>query len=193
MAGPLTPDEADKTLVTLCQAELPYVTTAFEKLVRKYEPLVYRTCLRYLKSPIEAEEASQDVFLRVFHNLKDFKGTATFKTWLFRVTANTCASRYRSLRRIQDRHRAYVELAELAASPVQSSTELDLGDGPIVQALETLSPTDRETLILRHVSELSLEEMADTLQLGLSATKMRLYRAERRLRAAVGSMRQEKK
>lgn len=179
------PAESDDVLVASCKAELPHGTIAFEKLVRRYEPLVYRTCLRYLKSESDAEEATQDVFLRLFFNMDRFRGRASFKTWLFRIVTNICASKYRSLRRTGEQQRAYFEHLELIEQEVQPLGNLDLGDGPIMAALDTLSKEDRAVLILRHVSELSFEEISEVLGLKLSASKMRLYRAEQRLIAAI--------
>ncbi len=177
--------QPDDDLIARCKAELPYVTTAFEKLVRNYEPLVYRTCLRYLKSENDAEEATQDVFLRLFFNIEKFDGRSSFKTWLFRIVANICASKYRSLRRIKEQQQAYFEHLELIQHEDQSYHDLELVDGPLMSALDTLSAEDREILILRHVSDLSFLEISEVLELKLSASKMRLYRAEQRLRASM--------
>ena len=179
------PAESDDVLVASCKAEKPYGTAAFEKLVRRYEPLVYRTCFRYLKSENDAEEATQDVFLRLFFNMDRFDGRASFKTWLFRIVTNICASKYRSLRRIREQQQAYFEHLELSEQDIRSSDALDLVDGPLVGALDALSAEDREILILRHVSELSFLEISEVLGLKLSASKMRLYRAEQRLKAAM--------
>ena len=178
-------EETDEALVARCQAEAPYVATAFELIVRRYEPIVYRSCLKYLKDAMEAEEAAQDVFVRVFFNIGKFQGRSSFKTWLFRIVVNACASRYRTLRRLEDRRRAYARAVELSAVHEPSASRLDLDGGLLSEALENLSAADREILILRHVSELSFQEISETLRLGLSASKMRLYRAEFRLRAAV--------
>ena len=177
--------QPDDALVALCRAELPYVTTAFEKLVRRYEPVVYRTCLRYLKSENDAEEATQDVFLQLFLNIGKFGGRASFKTWLFRVVANVCASRYRTLRRIKEQQQTYFEHLEFTGQESQSLDYLDLTDGPLANALDTLDADDREILILRHIAELSFLEISEVLGLKLSASKMRLYRAEQRLKAAL--------
>ncbi len=176
------PAESDDVLVASCKAGKPYVTLAFEKLVRRYESLVYRTCLGYLKSENDAEEATQDVFLRLFFNIDRFGSRASFKTWLFRIVANVCASKYRSLRRIREQQQAYQEHIEVIEQEVRSPDIPDLGDGPLMSALDTLNAEDREILILRHVSELSFKEISEVLGLNLSAAKMRLYRAEQRIR-----------
>ena len=177
--------QPDDDLIALCKAELPYVTTAFEKLVRHYEPLVYQTCLRYLKSENDAEEATQDVFLRLFFNIEKFDGRSSFKTWLFRIVANICASKYRSLRRIKEQQQAYFDHLESIQHEDPSYHDLERVDGPLMSALDTLAAEDREILILRHVSDLSFQEISEVLELKLSASKMRLYRAEQRLRASM--------
>ncbi len=177
--------ESDDVLVASCKAEKPYGTTAFEKLVRRYESLVFRTCLRYLKLENEAEEATQDVFLRLFFNIDKFDGRASFKTWLFRIVANICASRYRSLRRIHEQRQAWLEQFEIIEQGNSPADKIDLEDAPLINALDILAAPDREILILRHISELSFKEISQALELNLSACKMRLYRAEQRLKAAI--------
>ena len=175
-------EESDEALVTRCRVEAPYAASAFEQLVRRYEPIVYRSCQKYLKDPSDAEEATQDVFLRVFFNIAKFEGRSSFKTWLFRIVVNTCASRYRLRRRLEERHADYVRDIEPLSEQEPSLHRLDLDDGPLSEALDRLSLRDREMLILRHVAELSFQEISVALRLGLSASKMRLYRAETRLR-----------
>lgn len=181
-------DETDDNLVAVCHKELPYVTDAYERLVRRYEPVVFRTCSRYLKNDQEAEEASQDVFMRVFFNIAKFQGRSSFKTWLFRLTANICATRYNSLRLRQTRLRDYAtEISENDGIGEPAADPFDLNDGPMTLALDALNIRDREILILRHVSDLSFEEISSTLEIGLSAAKMRLYRAEQNLRKTLSS------
>ena len=179
-------DPSDQQLVNRCKLELPYVTTAFEVLLRRYEPTVFGTCRRYLRNEQEAEEACQDAFLRAFHALPRFEGRSAFRTWLFRIVANVCATRYARLKRASRQYSEYC-LEVTSGWPYQDEptpNELEDIQGVIGEGLEMLSPNDRQILILRHVSGLSLEELSELLDLGLSATKMRLYRAEQRLREA---------
>ena len=176
-------DATDEELVQRAARELPYGTAAYETLVRRYEPRVFRTCLRYLGSPQEAEEAGQDVFLRIFHALPRFEGRSRFRTWLYRITANVCATRYAKLRREFERRQSYQQhLSQLPQSTAPPQDVVDF-EGPLGEALDALLPGDRQILILRHISELSFAEIAETLQISLSAAKMRVYRAEERLRA----------
>ena len=179
----------DQQLVEQCQRELPYVTTAFETLLLRYEVLVFRTCRRYLHSEQEAEEACQDVFLRAFHGLPRFQKQAAFRTWLFRIVANVCATRYKRLKVQRAARAEYLDAAFHQAAAAEKAHQPAPEDfheigGLVGEGLDLLSPNDRQVLILRHISELSFEELAETLETGLSAAKMRLYRAEQRLKAA---------
>jgi RNA polymerase sigma-70 factor, ECF subfamily len=175
--------EGDEHLVELCRRQLPYVTEAFETLVRRYEPLVFRTCRQYLGNREEAEEASQEIFLRVFRALPRFERRASFRTWLFRVVHNLCTTQRA---RIAERTRREAAYAREIQGEERASFSAGRGTGTvgrrISQALEQVSEDDRQILILRYVSELSLEEMAETLAITLSAAKMRLYRAVERFR-----------
>ena len=177
----------DDDLVDRCQRELPYCTEAFEQLLQRYEPLVFSTCRRYLRSTEDAEEASQDALLRVFHALPKFRREASFKSWLYRIVTNVCASHYARLTARCERipRDVSAEIEEVAAKP--RVDHLELG-GLLGDALDTLSVEDRHILVLRHVAELSFHELADALGVKLSTAKMRLYRAELRLTAAYGRL-----
>jgi RNA polymerase sigma-70 factor (ECF subfamily) len=178
---------SDEELVEQCKKELPYITDAFELLLRRYEPTVHRTCLRFLRNHHEAEEASQDAFLRAFHGLRNFRGGSTFRTWLYRVVTNVCATRYQKRKRQSESRAAYIEHVKAGHTDHASSTpesDDDLLSGPIADALETLSTNDQQALVLRHVTDLTVPEIAEVTELSLSAAKMRVARAEERLRTA---------
>jgi RNA polymerase sigma-70 factor (ECF subfamily) len=178
----------DEALVARCLGELPYNTTAYQELVRRHEPSVFRSCVRYLGSEVEAEEVTQDVFMRVFHGLPGFRAEARFRTWLFRIVRNECSTRYAKLKRLQERRAAYAELVdreETATSPKPAIDEAPYSHD-VEATLAALSDEDRQVLVLRHVGELTLEELADTLGIKLSTAKMRLYRAQDRFRSSYG-------
>lgn len=184
-------DPSDEQLIAEIGAEHPYGTTAFEQLLRRYEPMVYRTCLRYLGNPQDAEEATQDAFLRVFHGASGFSGRSTFKTWLYRVVANVCATRYQKIRKRSERQAAYrqeyIDNWDPDKQGIQSSlpstgNPADEIEGPVAEALQLLPEKDKQIISLRHVSDLSVPEIAEVLDVKLSAAKMRLSRAEKRFR-----------
>ncbi|GIW42632.1 MAG: RNA polymerase sigma factor [Candidatus Binatia bacterium] len=164
----------DETLVSLARQELPYRTEAFSELVRRYEPRVFRTCKRVLGDEEEARDAAQEVFLRVFRGLRGFEAKARFRTWLFRIVANVCSDR---LSRRAPEEPYGDDPPELPSDPPGTPEH-----GEVFRAFSLLSPEDRTILSLRFVSELSLEEIAGSLEISLSAAKMRLYRALERFR-----------
>jgi RNA polymerase sigma-70 factor (ECF subfamily) len=190
--GGMRADETvrDAGLVELCQIQLPYSTEAFEVLVRRHEPQVFRTCWRYLGDAQEAEEASQDAFVRVFRGLARFEWRSSFRTWLFRIVHNVCVTRRRRRATHVAREAAYLEHTrgeiELEGSFESGTAHAgeDFAPGAVREAVERLSEADRQVLVLRFVSDLQLEEIAEVLELALSATKMRLYRAMERFQRA---------
>ncbi len=178
-------DLDDEALIARCQQELPHRTEGFHELLRRHEGMVYHTCLRMLGNVEEAEETCQDAFVRVFQKLHQFEGRSSFKTWLFRVVYNFCMTRRRKLAtRRERRNRIQTEFVHEAESRHQASedNELDLSEN-VHRAINQLKPGDREVIVLRFISDLSLEEIADVLEIGLSATKMRLYRAMERFKS----------
>lgn len=171
--------DVDAELIARCKAELPYETAAYYELLKKYEKMVYGTCYRMLGSQQEAEEACQDTFLRVFHKLYQFEGRSTFKTWLFRIVYNFCMTRRRKLATKRERDNTVGdELVRNTKEIHRAATGPSTDDSEYVHiALNQMKDEEREIITLRFISDLSLDEMAEVLELKLSATKMRLYRA----------------
>ena len=178
----------DEELVARCQEELPDKTEAYLELLQKYEPMVYGTCLRMLGNVQDAEETCQDAFVRVFHKIHQFEGRSAFKTWLFRVVYNFCMTKRRNLATKRERGAAISEeiTQEAAAQQANQLAEESAHKEAVQKVLGKLSDDDREVIVLRFFSELSLEEIADVLELKLSATKMRLYRALDRFKEIYG-------
>lgn len=176
---------SDESLIKRCLEELPETTKAFHELLRRYERMVFHTCLRMLGSVEEAEETCQDTFLRIHEKLHQFEGRSAFKTWLFRVVYNQCMTRKRQLAIRRERGVAIEEELTRESAEKETSTEFqefDLSEA-VNRTINLLKPDDKEIVVLRFISELSLEEISEVLGLGLSATKMRLYRAMERFKS----------
>ncbi len=171
----------DQALIDRCRTELPYVMDGFSELVRRYERYVFNLCRRYLGSEEDAEDSTQEIFMRVFHALPGFEERAQFKTWLFRIAMNQChsvaAKRKPYVYSGNDEHgEDILDLQMASGSPHEDYAQADERDC-VQKTLQEMRPAEMEILNLRFMGELSLEEISATLGARLSATKMRFYRA----------------
>ena len=173
--------DPDAALVAQAQRELPYRTFAFEALMRRHQSLLFGVCRRILASHADAEDVCQDVMFTVFGNLQRFEGRSSFKTWMLRIAKNTCFSLVERRRRAQEVTAAWSQ--EAAEEP---PNHLDEEAHDLDSLLAQLKPAEREILTLRFAADLNLQEIAEICGLGLSATKMRLYRATEQLRTLAG-------
>ena len=176
---------------------------AFEVLFGRFSPQVYRQAMRLLANPVEAEEVLQEVFLTVYTKCQNFRGEAAFSTWLYRLTANAAISR---LRQHQRHPETALEAAleeylpqfsadghHLVRPVIDWSQELEkrLADQEmraiIQQALAELSPLDKAVVVLSDLEGLPNQEIAEILELTVSAVKSRLHRARLFLRGKLAA------
>ena len=139
---------------------------AFSALVQEHSGLVYRVSLRVLGAR-DAQDASQEVWIRVWRNIKNFRGDSAFTTWLYRITMNTCLSvRQKESRRDERNYEGEVPyLAEPAggdADPESSALNSERRE-EIESALEHVRAEHRAALVLRHMEGLSYAEIAAVL------------------------------
>lgn len=172
--------EDDAELVDRCKLELPYITKSYEILLSRHETLVFRFCFSYLRDRQAAEEVTQDVFLRVFHHIRTFEKRSSFKTWLMRIAQNQCSRRYHKIKRLNELNEKLRSDSTSADTIEEIST--DMSDGLAMQSLRQLGKDAREILSLRHLSGLTLNEVAKILNLSSSAAKMRHHRAIKQFR-----------
>ena len=139
---------------------------AFARLVREHSALVYRVALRVLGAD-EAQDASQEVWIRVWRSIGNFRGESAFSTWLYKITINTCLS----VRRKEQTARLREIGGEFPQLPVHPGAEHDpeaaILDGErrdeIFRALERVRAEHRAALVLRHMEGLSYAEVASIL------------------------------
>ena len=141
---------------------------AFTKLVRAHSSLVYRVALRMLGDE-DAQDASQEVWIRVWRNMRSFRGESAFSTWLYRITMNTCLSvRQREARR-GEREYAGDEMPYLPeppggeADPEAAALSSERRE-EIQAALTQVRAEHRAALVLRHMEGLSYAEIAEVLE-----------------------------
>ncbi|HYL76966.1 MAG TPA: sigma-70 family RNA polymerase sigma factor [Bryobacteraceae bacterium] len=180
--------DADTQLVERC---LSGQDAAWEELVKVHTRRVYSICYRFTNSDAEAQDLSQDVFMRVFKNLKSFRaGEGLFVVWLTRLTRNLLIDHYRRTRL----ERATESLEEQGKVLEETTAMIARTDGmlagreasEILQgALQKLSPDLRETVILRDLEELEYREIAQVLNVPEGTVKSRLNRGRAELARAL--------
>lgn len=187
--------DPDLQLVEQCMAGNE---AAWEELVRVHTRRVYAVCYRFTGAPQEAQDLTQEVFLRVFRTLKSFRaGEGSFGVWLNRLTRNLLIDHYRRTK--QDRNTDSIEeqlprVEESTAVTARTDSLLASREASeLLQfALQKLSPELRETVILRDVEDLEYREIAQILNVPEGTVKSRLNRGRaelartlRRLKVAV--------
>jgi RNA polymerase sigma-70 factor (ECF subfamily) len=141
---------------------------AFTKLVRAHSSLVYRVALRMVGDE-DAQDASQEVWIRVWRNIKSFRGESAFSTWLYRITMNTCLSiRQRESRRKEweyggDEMPYLPEPSGGDADPETAVVSAERRE-EIQAALRHVRAEHRAALVLRHMEGLSYAEIAEVLE-----------------------------
>jgi len=173
----------DPALVQRARAELPYRTRAFEALAKQAYPFVRRISVGIVGDPGDAENVTQEVMLRIFRGLPGFERRSNFESWLLSIVYNTARNHLR------DRRRDHVLVPmEEAGEPAGGHDPAAAASGDFERMIANLDAAERAIITLRFREGFELQEISEALDLGLSATKMRLYRALEKLRAdpAVG-------
>lgn len=177
--------DPDSSLVARC---LRGDETAWEDLVRIHTRKVYALCYRFTGSGSEAQDLTQEVFLRVFRTVKTFRSAeGSFSTWLARVTRNLLIDHYRRTRqeRVTDSIEEQLPVIEetgaaAAARPDQAVAGREASE--ILQAtLQKLSPDLREAVILRDLQEMEYREIAQVLAIPEGTVKSRINRGRAEL------------
>lgn len=175
----------DEELVARVQREGPDDLRAFEQLVERHQEKILANCRYLSRAPDEAEDLAQEVFTRAYFGLRRFRGESRFKTWLTRIKINHCINfvKKKRLKLVDMEDLGATGQPTLAVSPAgeRNIRREELRDR-IGATLDAMSETLRVPLILRDMDELSYQEIADQLEIGLSAAKMRIKRGREEFR-----------
>ena len=160
-------------------------THAFGELVKKYQNYVFTLALRFTHHREDAEEVAQDIFVKAYKSLADFKGNSKFSTWLYTIVYTTSITFLRKKKldttSIDDEH-TFMQLENqdggFNANQVEQKSKMTM----LNQALNLLSPDDAQLLTLFYKAEQSLEEIAGILGVEANTVKVRLHRARTRLK-----------
>lgn len=163
---------------------------AFEELIRRHQSMVERLAARMLPDVRDREEVCQDVFLRVFRRIGEFRGESRLATWINTIAYRTCLNRLegrddpvpgsqlgpdRDSRRFTDRIEAH------GPSPAERAERSEVRD-VIERAIAELRPEYRAAITMYHLEEMPVVEIAEAMDLPEGTVKSHLYRARRRLK-----------
>lgn len=185
------PDAID----TLIQRCLAGDQDAWAQIVRQHWRKVFNIAYKFTGKHDEAEDLTQDVFLKIFKSLDTFDRRANFQTWLVSVSRNLCIDHYRSVRKERETIDRDVDAGQLtpAAVTVSPIAALEQADRVTLlkKALAYLPPTLRSAVLLRDIQELSYQEIADRLQLPEGTVKSRINRGRTELARQIRRLRDE--
>jgi RNA polymerase sigma-70 factor, ECF subfamily len=157
----------------------------FHELIRPYERTVFLTAVSVLRDSTEAEDAAQEAMIKAYRALASFRGDAKFSTWLTTITLNEARSRLRKSARVrveslddtgQEEDFTPFLVADWREIPSETLEREELAQ-QIQNAIEELPPSYREVFLLRDKEEMSIEEIAQALDVTANLVKVRLFRA----------------
>lgn len=168
-------EEDDRALVRRC---LQGDRSAFGQLVVRYQKPVFNAALRLLHSPEDARDVAQTTFLKAYEHLSDYDERFKFYSWIYRIAVNEALDTINARRPSEAVSDAQPDEAE---GPDRIAEGAEIG-GAIKQELARISPELRAVIVLRHLMNLSYQDMSDILELPEKTVKSRLYSARQLLR-----------
>lgn len=163
--------------------------TNFEEIYNEHQSLVYNLCLHYLQNKQDAEEAAQDIFVKIYHKARNFEGKSSLKTWVYRIVINHCLD----ILRQRKRRSSLTIITYLFFGNQDSTPEIPDFDHPgvlleereslegLFRKINQLPENQKTALILRYLDDLSPPQIADIMNVSLKAVEGLLQRAKQNL------------
>jgi RNA polymerase sigma-70 factor (ECF subfamily) len=152
--------------------------SVYAELVDKYKSYAYTIAQKILQNRPEAEEATQDAFIKAYHHLQGFNRQSKFSTWLYRIVFNTAISyKRRNRQQFQSIENTVIEYSQEAEGMLEKNDKKKF----LQQAMAKLSEADRTALTLFYLEEFSLDEIAEITGMQANTAKVRIHRARQRL------------
>ena len=168
---------------------------AWEAIVQQHRRRVFNVAYKFVGKHDEAEDLTQDIFLKIFKSLDTFDRRANFQTWLISISRNLCIDHYRSVRKERETMAREVDAADLMPvsrerGPHGELEQIDLRH-LIREALRSLPPALKQAVMLRDLQEFSYQEIADQLGLPEGTVKSRINRGRTELARQIRRLRDE--
>lgn len=179
--------ESDKSDSELVVATLSGNQNAFKEMLNRYRSRILAICIKMLKDRTDAEEAAQDIFVKIYLHLSEFEHSRSFITWAGTIAANECRDR---LRKSTRKKRLFTELekADIEGDPVipafEENQEMNLNR--VEKAIEQLPENLKEIIVLKAYGNYSYEQIAEILKVRLGTVMSRLFRARKKLTDLLG-------
>jgi RNA polymerase sigma-70 factor (ECF subfamily) len=165
---------SDKDLVLQIQQDLPHYTKSFEELTKRHHNTLFSICLKIIGDSFLAEDAYQNSMIKIFRYIHNFNLNSSFKTWAYRIAFNESIS-------VKNAHKDELETLRDYES-YEHSNNLD-NELEVERLLQQVGEEERQILVLKYTVELSDKEIAEVMDISLSALKMRLSRAKQKLQS----------
>jgi RNA polymerase sigma-70 factor (ECF subfamily) len=173
---------------SLVEASLANRPGAFDLIVERHRRLVYQLCYRFVSNHEDASDLSQEVFLRAYRGLRNFRGQSSLATWLYRIGVNICLNRV-SAKAPLGKLTEPIDEREFADVRAESASERMLRDergARVRDAIAQLPRKQRATLILRMYHEMPHQEIAEVLGSSVGAVKANFFHALGNLKKILG-------
>jgi RNA polymerase sigma-70 factor, ECF subfamily len=189
-------DDRDEELLQAARNAPEGDLRAFEQLIALYQKRILADCVYLTRDDSNSEDLAQEVFVKAYFGLRAFEGRSSFRHWLQRIKVNHCLNHLKKQARRNEvtlDNTASEDFDELRVEPEVSRRLESVEDRARIEAiLNSLPATLRIPLIMRDMDDLSYEEIAASLNVGLSAVKMRVKRAREQFRMLYGDLQQFK-
>jgi RNA polymerase sigma-70 factor (ECF subfamily) len=181
-------ERSDEALAEACQAG---DSNAFEEIVYRYQHLMYRIAFRMTSHQEDAMDATQDALVKAWQNIRKWKPTHTFRSWLLRLTSNQAVDQARKSNRTRQKEMlvdSWTPDMEAAGGdqPSKSTADSAQFQQRLNLALQQVSDMQRKVFIMRHFEQMALKEIGEILECTTGSVKVHLHRAIRKLRKEIG-------
>ena len=158
---------------------------AFREIYQRASGYVYTLAYRVTNTKHDAEEVTQDVFLRLHHSLGSFKFEASFKTWLYRIAVNAALNHAKKRNRVTTREveEVYEDPATVTQPEAGKGLEAEETEKKLKTMLDQLNPDQRACIVLREIEGMDYQEIATSLSININTVRSRLKRARETLMA----------
>ncbi len=174
-------DKSDEDLIKICWQEANSYNLAFNELVERYKNYVFKIAFDKLKNVEDAEDATQEIFVRAFFGLKNFRFDAQFKTWLTRIAINVCLTilltRKRKMWQYHISLNGEADLESIYTSLISKDDELFFWK-KISEVLKKMTHIYRKVFIFKYFKNFSLSSISKRLNATIPAVKMKIKRAK---------------